>query len=410
MWYLVKPLLRRPLLPLLIVLQVAVACAIATNALFLLQQKLAPILMPSGIASPGRLVVLRGIAARGAPWPAARLRTVEADLRAVPGVSAVTYAASFPVASHMIIKAPVQAVGGRTTQKTTALIYLGDHLLPTMGLRLVAGRDFTPEEDVTIGTAMGFGRSGPVIISRALARRLFPDGHAIGRQIGYGHGDPHTRTVVGVVADLAQNYFGQRSSDLAYAMLFPGVADKWHAPVFAARLRAAAEGPVCRSLLAVVQRDLGARQLPGQAVHCDTLAALRHRALAAPRAAVWLLAGVTAVVLIVTLTGVMGLTGYWIQQRTKEIGIRRALGATRGAILRQVQCENLIVVAAGVVLGLLAAVGVNLWLMRHYELLRLPWPYLPIGAALLLVLGQLAVLKPALHAARVPPVVATRSV
>lgn len=56
------------------------------------------------------------------------------------------------------------------------------------------------------------------------------------------------------------------------------------------------------------------------------------------------------------------------------------------------------------------ASALNFWLMRHYELTRLPWPYLPVGAVLLWLLGQGAVLAPALRAARVPPVVATRSV
>jgi putative ABC transport system permease protein len=74
-----------------------------------------------------------------------------------------------------------------------------------------------------------------------------------------------------------------------------------------------------------------------------------------------------------------------------------------------VQIENLLVVGAGIVLGMLLAYAVNLWLMRHYELSRLPWIYLPFGAALMLVLGQLAVLAPARRAAAVPPVVATRS-
>ena len=137
---------------------------------------------------------------------------------------------------------------------------------------------------------------------------------------------------------------------------------------------------------------------------------LRDEALAQYRASVWLLAAVCLIVLIVTLAGIMGLTGYWVQQRTRQIGIRRALGARRRDILRYLQLENLLLVGAGALLGLMAAYLVNLWLMHHYELPRLPWTYLPVGAGLLLVLGQLAVLSPALRASRVPPVVATRSV
>jgi putative ABC transport system permease protein len=98
-----------------------------------------------------------------------------------------------------------------------------------------------------------------------------------------------------------------------------------------------------------------------------------------------------------------------VQQRTRSIGVRRALGARRSDVLRELLIENLVVVGIGVVAGLIAAYGINLWLMRHYELLRLPVIYLPVGAALLVGLGQLAVLAPARRASRIPPIVATRA-
>ncbi|MFS6655354.1 ABC transporter permease, partial [Staphylococcus aureus] len=99
-----------------------------------------------------------------------------------------------------------------------------------------------------------------------------------------------------------------------------------------------------------------------------------------------------------------------VQQRTRSIGIRRAIGATRSDILRYFQTENFLIVAAGVVLGTLLAIGLNLLLMTHYEVARLPLWYLPVGALVLWALGQLSVLSPALRAANVSPVVATRSV
>ncbi|HTM29086.1 MAG TPA: FtsX-like permease family protein, partial [Rhodanobacter sp.] len=98
------------------------------------------------------------------------------------------------------------------------------------------------------------------------------------------------------------------------------------------------------------------------------------------------------------------------QQRTRQIGIRRAIGATRRDILRYFQTENFLIVSGGIALGMALAFALNLLLMTHYELPRLPLYYLPIGALLLWVLGQLAVLGPALRAAAVPPAVATRSV
>ena len=97
-----------------------------------------------------------------------------------------------------------------------------------------------------------------------------------------------------------------------------------------------------------------------------------------------------------------------MQQRRQAIGIRRAVGATREDILRYFQLENFLIVSGGIVLGVVLAFVLNLFLMEHYALRRLPWLYLPAGAIALWLLGQLAVLGPALRAAAVPPVVATR--
>lgn len=408
MRHIVKPLLRRPLMPLLVILQVALACAIACNALFLLQQKLAPIMGPDGVHDPSQLVVLHGFIARGTPWPAARLRELRSDLRTIPGVSEVSYAASMPMVDSFYMNANV--LGTADIQATNANVYVGDNLVKTLGLKLIAGRNFTvEEEDTTLDSDMGFGHAGPVIVTRALADRLYPGGNALGQIIRYRDSPGGERTVVGIVQHLMRNALGTGGA-LDESMLFPGVANHWSMPLFAVRLMTPRTDRACPLLLAVLKSDLGTDMLPGHPVQCSPFSQLRDEMLAPQRAAVWLLAGVTLIVLVVTLTGIAGLTGYWVQQRTRSIGIRRALGARRGDVLRELMIENLIVVGAGVAVGLAAAYGINLWLMQHYELLRLPVAYLPAGAVLLLALGQLAVLAPARRASNIPPIVATRAV
>ena len=114
--------------------------------------------------------------------------------------------------------------------------------------------------------------------------------------------------------------------------------------------------------------------------------------------------------LVVTALGIVGLASFWVQQRTKQIGVRRALGATRSQILRYFQTENFLLATIGIVLGMLMAYGINQLLMDRYELPRLPALYLPVGALALWLLGQIAVFGPARRAAAVPPAVATRSV
>ncbi|RAP58521.1 ABC transporter [Oleiagrimonas sp. MCCC 1A03011] len=396
-------------MPFLVVLQVALACAIACNALFLLQQRLKPILTPDGIGEPSHLIIASKIISRGKPWETSRLRDTERALRGLPGVASVSVAGSLPMVTNARMNGRVQGVGHGTRADTA--MYIGDHLVKTLDLKLVAGRDFTAEEDAVRNHGVGMRQDGPVILTRSLADKLFPDQKAVGQTLQLGDKDPAVRTVVGVVAHLMRNDFGGGAHrNLDHAMLFPSIPSAWPLPSIGIRVAAGADPQQVRKQAEnVIQRMLGDGMVRGIDPAYDMYGALRDQALARYRASVWLLAGVCLVVLIVTLAGIMGLTAYWVQQRTRQIGIRRALGATRRSILRDLQAENFLLVGFGSLLGLMAAYGVNLWLMHHYELPRLPWSYLPVGAVLLLVLGQLAVLSPALRAARVPPVVATRS-
>ncbi len=119
---------------------------------------------------------------------------------------------------------------------------------------------------------------------------------------------------------------------------------------------------------------------------------------------------VCAALLAVTAFGIVGLTSYWVAQRRRQIGIRRALGATRRAIVRYFQTENLLIAAAGAAAGVALAVAVNLWMVNSFEMQRLNTAYAVVGAIVVLLLGQLAVLWPALRAASIPPALATRGV
>jgi putative ABC transport system permease protein len=141
-----------------------------------------------------------------------------------------------------------------------------------------------------------------------------------------------------------------------------------------------------------------------------TFAEVRRDFFKQDRSMAYLLGGVTLALLVITALGIVGLASFWVQQRTRQIGIRRALGATRGDILRYFQVENFILATLGIVLGMAMAYGINLWLMSAYHVNRLPMELLPIGALLLWMLGQIAVLGPAIRASGIPPATATRTV
>ena len=115
-------------------------------------------------------------------------------------------------------------------------------------------------------------------------------------------------------------------------------------------------------------------------------------------------------VLAVTIVGISGLAAFNVTTRTKQLGIRRAIGARKFHILRYFLVENWIITTCGAVLGCMLALAAGIKLSTLYEMPRLPLYYLVGGVLLLWIVGLLAVLVPARRAASISPAVATRSV
>jgi putative ABC transport system permease protein len=137
---------------------------------------------------------------------------------------------------------------------------------------------------------------------------------------------------------------------------------------------------------------------------------VRRRAYDADRGMAILMSVVCGVLLAITAAGIVGLSSFWVGQRRKQIGVRRALGARRSDILSYFMTENFLIALVGVIVGVILAVGLSQWMFTHFEMKRLSLTYVAIGVVALLALGQAAVFAPALRASRVSPVEATRSV
>jgi putative ABC transport system permease protein len=405
---------RHSLMPALVLLQVALACAILCNVLFLLQQELAPMLAPSGIAG-NELILIDQLASQQQPWSAAEVRRGEQVLRQVPGVRDASAAFGLPMVSGALMDMALQGGNG---VKLGVNGYLGAGLVKTLGLELVAGRDFLPEEYRDFG--MGGegnakwdpGAPQPIIITRALADQLFDNGQALGKLLSDpSAADSHGYRVVGIVRHLLRNQLNLASDGRAdNTVLLARRIGSTSMLSFAVRVDPAMHEAIRKRVATAIQREFGSSMKAGVVARVSFYSERRAQAFKSQRAALWLFAGVTLAVVIVTVVGIMGLTGFWVQKRTRQIGIRRALGARRADILRYFLVENALIVSVGVLVGMLFALLGNGLLMRHYELPHLPWSYLPVGALVMLLLGQLAVLGPALRAAKVPPVVATRSI
>ena len=389
----------------LIVLEIALSCAIICNAVFLISQRLERMDRPTGMVD--NELVRINIAGIGDKDRASALaREDVAALRAIPGVKAATSLNHVPF-DHSSWNSGVSLAPDQSIPNFSAGVYLGENLVNTLGLRIVDGRDFTPDEYVDW---QEFNKPNAkvalpsAILTRAAAEKLFPGESAVGKNIYSWNPDDLPHKVVGVVDTLIRPNDSDGPEAANLSILLP-TKNMTHGR-FVLRTDPARRDEVLKAAVAVLEKNSARRIILDQ----DTFATVKDKYYQQDRSMAWLLVAVIVALLVVTALGIVGLASFWVQQRTKQIGVRRALGATRGQVLRYFQTENFLLATLGIVIGMIGAYGINQLLMSSYELPRLPAVYLPVGALVLWALGQLSVLGPARRAAAVPPAVATRSV
>jgi putative ABC transport system permease protein len=276
--------------------------------------------------------------------------------------------------------------------------------LRALGLRLADGSDFSPEEYVPMEVANGYTgqeKVGSAILSKALAARFFPDGQAVGRYI-YDSNSNRAVRVVGVLENLARPILKGAGSDQETIFL-PMQPDS---PVFYFVMHVGEAG-----------RDVALRSARTRLMQLDrnrmltdvqSYEQLRADYFRRDRDMLNQLLAAGGALLLVTSLGMTGLVSFWVQQRRRQIGIRRALGATGRDVLWFFLAENSALVLVGVVLGAVFAYAINAFLITHYGAPVLPSYYLPIGAAMLWGISQMSVLGPAWRAARIAPMNAMR--
>jgi putative ABC transport system permease protein len=392
----------------LLVLEIALTCAIVCNAVFMIGQRLERMDLPSGIAE--HALVQIGLGHIGNSQDAiAQSQTDLVALRQIPGVQQVAVINQLPFSNGGSSNSGIRLSPEQQQDTLEASTYYGEGVLPTLGLHLLEGRDFRHDEYADFGTVIADLRNGDlknlpstIIVTRALAERLWPGKDALGQTLYVGKGLPFR--VVGVVAGLARP--NNLNWGVEYSTVWPIRMTVADGAAYVIRTTPQNRDAVLKAAVAKL------KQLdPNRVVLVKrTYDEARHAFFADDRAMAGILVGVIVALLTVTVLGIVGLASFWVGQRRRTIGVRRALGATRGDILRYFQTENFLLATFGIVLGMVLAYGINLFLMTHYELPRLPGIYFPVGALVLWGIGQLAVLGPALRAAAVPPVVATRSV
>jgi putative ABC transport system permease protein len=385
-----------------IVVQTAITLAILCNSLFIIQQRLRSSERPTGLLEQDIFTMANQWV--GNPTDlAAKLRADLAALRAMPEVVDAYASNSYPLSDGGWDDAIMLEASDAHYAADAALYFTDEHGLATLGLKLVAGRNFEPAEIIDRNDMEGKPPAA-LIVSQALATKVFPNGGALGKSI-YLTDYKQKIPIIGIVERLQEPWISVKNKRVEYAMLQPyRYVERYSHYIVRAK-----PGQI-ESAMKSAQKQLQTLNRGRVNDKTRTMAETRQRAYRDDRGLAIILAVVSVVLLIVTAFGIIGVTSFWVSQRRRQIGIRRAMGATRTAILRYFQTENLMIATAGAVLGVLLALTLNFWMAGKFEMTRISVGSTVAAAVIVLLLGQIAVLWPALRAASISPVVAIRNV
>jgi predicted permease len=345
-----------------------------------------------------RLAVLSfDLASRGLPQDAAvdRQREILERARSFPVVEQAALANATPLFGGGFARTVFQEGQDASDPRAGRFVQItvtGDDYFETMGIPLLRGRDFGPADTPDAPQV--------VIVNETMARRFWPGEDAIGRRFRFSGQDQLTE-VVGVARDSKYNFIGEDPQPHLYQPLR-------QAPQAAVTVILRTDNP--EAALGTVRSAVQQMEPTLPLTGVFTMAAIFEQALWAARLGATLLGVFGLLALALAAVGVYGVMAYSVSQRTREIGVRLALGASVGRVQRQVLVQGLLLTGAGVIAGLAGGVALSRLVVG---LLYDVSPYDPVTLtalpAILLAVAALAIYVPARRASRVDPVVALRS-
>jgi len=324
-------------------------------------------------------------------------RRLAERLKILPGVRGVTSAVVVPLGTNresrgFIIPGHVAPNGSRFTSIANNVV--GPDYFAAMGIPLLRGRDFD-ERDAQPGAP-------PVaVINETMARRFWPNGDAVGQSVQTKVNGPAIE-IVGVVRDI--KYYSLAEDPLPYVY---ASAAQYYTPDATMHIRAAGDP---KALMRVARKEIESLDPNLAITGFTTFAELRQVPLFPARAMAIVSSLFGLLALLLAAVGIYGVTSFTVGQRTREIGVRIALGAERGDIFRLIVGQGLAITLIGVGVGLVAALALTRFLSSQLFGVSARDPLTFTAVALLLTfVASVACWIPARRAAKVDPMVALRT-
>lgn len=397
-----RALMRNKASYVLIALQIAVTMAIMVNAVGIIQERSQQMARPSGVDEENIFYLSSNIFDPDADFEA----QIEADLDAIR---------SFPGVHNAVMSNTVPLQGGGWSEGITlepdpdldstgvAIYFSDEHGIDTFGVNLIAGRNFSANE-VNWHDYESDAWPPIAIVTRAMAEELFPDlaaDQTLGKTV-YIH-DTKPVTIIGITERMQAAW--NSWSGVERSMLVPVKRGGAYAR-YVIRAEPGYRDEIMPQIEEMLASMTDNRIIRGM----ETMQQTRQESYLLDSSMVKLLLFIVTVLTAITGLGIAGLASFSVARRTKQIGTRRALGATRPAILRHFMLENFVITSVGVAGGAILAVAINMWMVNAFGLQRMAWYLVPVAMAALWLVGQVAVYGPARRATMVSPALATRSV
>ena len=396
-----RAMMRNKTGAILIALQIAVTMAIMVNAISIMQERTRVMSRSTGIDEHN----IFHIASIGFAEDFNERVTIEEDLaalRGMPGVVNAIQSNSLPLSGGGWSMGFQTEPGAEIDGTSAAVYFVDEHGLDTFGLNLLAGENFS-QTDIAWRERSATDWPDKTLVTRAMAEALYPDDPdgALGKTIYVIDDDPVT--IIGIIEQMQAPWNGWDGVERV-------VLTPTHTLFGSTRYIIRTEPGMRDEIMPQVEELLAERNKDRIVRSMRSMDETRERSYRADSSMIKMLTFTIVLLVAITALGIVGLASFSVNRRTRQIGTRRALGASKAAILRYFMTENFLISLVGVLVGAGLTVGLNMFMVETFSLTRISWYLVPAAMLILCIVGQIAVFQPARRASSVPPAVATRTV